>query len=174
MVQTWGGVKLIKKSWIFLLDQLFENNPYCQRCHNKQFLNHVWVFMAKNNVDNEPLVIHDSQGHFIMSAPGSGKLGSRGCRIWWKMMFDIGVINKFCWQIFLSILYSEYHLFLTNAIVCVSFEEIYFEQSAPCPVLEWRSTIFLTFQQHFKISGTIFMAPPCDLRVFFFILLATF
>ena len=103
---------------------------------------------------------------FIMSAPGSGKSWSHGCRIWWKILFDIGITNKFYWQIFLSILYSEYHLFLTNVIVCVSFDEIYFEQSSPCPVLEWRSTIFLTFQHHLKISDTISMAPHCNLWVF--------
>ena len=75
-----------------------------------------------------------------------------------KYCFDFGVTNKFYWQIFLSILYSEDQLFLTNVIVCVSFEKIYFEQISPRPVLEWHSTIFLTFQHHLKISGTIFMA----------------
>ena len=104
---------------------------------------------------------------FIMSAPGSGKLWSQGCRIWWKILFDVGITNKFYWQIFLSSLYCEYHLVLTNVIVCVSFEEIYFEQSSPCRVLEWRSTIFLTFQHPLKISGTIFKAPPYNLWVFF-------
>ena len=99
---------------------------------------------------------------FIMSVPGSGKLWSHGCRIWWKMLFDIGIPNIFYWQIYLSILYSEYHLFLTNVIVCISFEEIYFEQSSLCPVLEWHSTIVLTFQCHLKISSTIFMSPPCN------------
>ena len=88
---------------------------------------------------------------FIKSAPGSGKLWSQGRRIWWKISFYISITNTFYWQIFLSILYSEYHLFLTNVIVCVNFEKIYFEQSSPCPLLEWRSTICLTFQHHLKI-----------------------
>ena len=101
----------------------------------------------------------------IMSAPGSGSLRSHGCRTWWKICFDIGITNRFYWQIFL---YSGYHLFLTNVIVCVSFEDIYFEQSSPCPVLEWRSTIFLNFQHHQNCYGTIFMAPPCNLWVFFY------
>ena len=57
--------------------------------------------------------------------------------------------------------------FLTNVIVCVSFEKIYFEQSSPCPVLEWRSTIFLTFQHHLKIPSTISMSSPCNLWVFY-------
>ena len=94
------------------------------KCHSKQFLNPVWVLMTNNNVDNEPLVIHDYQGHFIMSVPDSGKLWSHGCRIWWKIFFEIGMTNKFYWQIFLSVLYSEHNLFLTNVIVCVSFEDI--------------------------------------------------
>ena len=57
----------------------------------------MWVFMGNNNVDNEPLVIHDSQGHFIKSAPGSGKLWSHGCRIWLvkNIFFDIGITNNF-------------------------------------------------------------------------------
>ena len=33
-------------------------------CHNKQFLTLIWVFMANINVNNQPLVIHDPQGHF--------------------------------------------------------------------------------------------------------------
>ena len=66
---------------VLLNDQLFENNGYCQRCHNKQFLNPVWVLMANNNVDNEHLVIHDYQGHFY-NVPGIGKLWSHSCRIW--------------------------------------------------------------------------------------------
>ena len=74
--------------------------------------------MANNNIDNKYLFI------FIMSAPGSGKLWSQGSRIRWKILFDIGSTNAFYWQIFLSILYSEYNLFLTNMIVCVRFEEI--------------------------------------------------
>ena len=65
------------------------------------------------------------------------------------------------------------HLFLTNVIVCVRFGEIYFEQISPCPVLEWCSTIFLTFHRQLKISGTIFMAPPCNLSAFS-VILATF
>ena len=36
-----------------------------KKSHNKQFQSLVWVFMADNNVDNEPLVMHDSQGHFF-------------------------------------------------------------------------------------------------------------
>ena len=34
-----------------------------------------------------------------------------------KIFFHIGSTNKFYWQIFLSIMYSENHLFLTNVIV---------------------------------------------------------
>ena len=45
------------------------------------------------------------------------------------MLFDIGITNKFYWQIFLSILYSDTHLFLTKVIVCVTIENTYFEQS---------------------------------------------
>ena len=37
-----------------------------KKCRNKQFLSLVWVFMADNNVNNEPLVMHDSQGHFLI------------------------------------------------------------------------------------------------------------
>ena len=29
------------------------------------FLTLGWVFMANNNVDNEPLVNHESHGHFL-------------------------------------------------------------------------------------------------------------
>ena len=29
----------------------------------------MWVFMANNNVDYEPLVIHDSQGHTLKYHP---------------------------------------------------------------------------------------------------------
>ena len=46
------------------------------------------------------------------------------------------------------------HLFLTNVIVFGSFENIYLEQCSPRPILEWRSTTFLTFQHHLKISST--------------------
>ena len=50
--------------------------PYCwminhhkttgivKKRRNKQFLSLVWVFMTDNNVNNEPFVMHDSQGHF--------------------------------------------------------------------------------------------------------------
>ena len=34
---------------------------------NKQFLSHRWVFLADNNVNNEPLVMHDSHGHFLIA-----------------------------------------------------------------------------------------------------------
>ena len=46
------------------------------------------------------------------------------------------------------------HLFLTNVIVFGNFENMYLEQCSPRPILEWRSTTFLTFQQHLKISST--------------------
>ena len=46
---------------IFLRHQ---NPRWIKKCCNKQFLSLVWVFMADNNVNNEPLVMHDSQGHF--------------------------------------------------------------------------------------------------------------
>ena len=45
-----------------------------------------------------------------------------------KYFFEIDIANKFYWPIFLSILYSEYHLFPTNMIICLSLEEIYFEK----------------------------------------------
>ena len=32
----------------------------------KQFLSLVWVFMVENNVNNKPLVMHDSHGHFLI------------------------------------------------------------------------------------------------------------
>ena len=54
---------------VLLNDQLFENNWYCQRCHNKQFLNPVWVLMANKNNDNETLVVRDYQGHFYNVGP---------------------------------------------------------------------------------------------------------
>ena len=146
------GVFRYKSDAVLLNDQLFENKWYCQRCHNKQFLNPVRVFMANNNVDKKKLWSYMTPSViFIMSAPGSGKLRSHNCRIRWKIFLDIGITNKFYWQIFLSILYFEYHLAFTHMIVCVSFEEIYSEQSSPCPVLEWRCTIFITFQLHIKI-----------------------
>ena len=50
---------------------------------------------------------------FIMnlwSSADSGMLWSRGCRIWCKILLDIGITNNFYWQIFLLILYSEYLL----------------------------------------------------------------
>ena len=34
-----------------------------KKCRNQQFLSIVWLFIADNNVNNEPLVMHDSQGH---------------------------------------------------------------------------------------------------------------
>ena len=46
------------------------------------------------------------------------------------------------------------HLFLNNVIVSGSFENIYLEQCSPRPILEWRSTTFLNFQHHLKISST--------------------
>ena len=36
-----------------------------KKCHNKQFLSLVYIFIADSNVDNELLVMHDSQGHFL-------------------------------------------------------------------------------------------------------------
>ena len=155
---------------VLLNDHLFENNCHCHKCHNKQFLNPVLVFITMLIMNlwsyMTPRVIS------IMSAPGSRKLWSHG-RIWWQILFDIGITNKFYRQIFLSILCSEDNLFLTIMIVGISFEKICFEQSSPHHVLEWHSTIFLTFQHHLKISGTILMAPPFNLWVFF-LLLATF
>ena len=103
--------------------------------------------MANNNVDNEPLVIHGSQGHFYNVSSGSGKLWSHGGRIRWKILFVIGITNKFYWQIFLSILYSKYHPFLTNVIACVSFEDIFSEQSSPVP-FSWH---------HLVICGCLFI-----------------
>ena len=46
------------------------------------------------------------------------------------------------------------HLFLTNMIIFGSFENIYFKQCSPRPILECRSTIFLTFQHQLNISST--------------------
>ena len=46
------------------------------------------------------------------------------------------------------------HIFLTNVIVFWGLKNIYLEQCSPRPIIEWRSTIFLTFQHHLKMSST--------------------
>ena len=126
--------------------------------HNKEFLTRVHVFMAKNNVDDEPLVINDSQGHFlkcqllIVECYGhkAVEYGEKDCRI---LESQTTFTVKYSCILRTSL---KNHIFLPYMIVFTSFEKIYLEHDSPHPILKWHSTTNLKLSAPRDIS----MAPP--------------
>ena len=130
-----------------------------KKCHNKQFLSLVWVFMADDIVNNEPLVMHDSHGaflncHLLIGECYGHKAVEYGVKYNVILVSQTIFIDKYsCSPCILRTLLKN-HIPLTNVIVFGRFENMYLEQCSPRPILEWHSTTFLTFQHHLKISST--------------------
>ena len=109
---------------------------------NLPLIGHAWI---PGSFLNRHLLIVECYGH---------KAVEHGVKCNLILVSQTIFIDKYsCPSCILGTLLKN-HIFLTNVIVFWSFINIYLEQCSPRPIIKWRSTIFLTFQHHLKISST--------------------
>ena len=148
--QWYPIISAIKMMYCWMINH-HKTTGIVKKCRNKQFLSllslfylfgHAWL---PGSFLNCHLLIMECYGH---------KAVEYGVKYNLILVSQSIFIDKYsCPSCILRTL-LESHLFLTNVIVLGSFKNIYLEQCSLRPILEWRSTTFLTFQHHLKISNT--------------------